>query len=142
MFEEKKSKPKVAFICLHNSCRSQVAEALAKHYASDIFEAYSAGTAIKQQINQQAVQLMKELYDIDMEKTQEPKLLAAIPPVDVVITMGCQVDCPYLPCRFRQDWGLMDPTGQGEQIFKQVIATIDTKVKQLAVRLSEEDYFH
>ena len=85
------NKPKVAFICVHNSCRSQIAEALGKHLAGDIFESYSAGTETKPRINQDAVRLMKELYDIDMEKTQHSKLLDDIPPVDIVITMGCNV---------------------------------------------------
>jgi arsenate reductase len=85
-------KPKAAFICVHNSCRSQIAEALGKHFAGYIFDSYSAGTEIKPQINQDAVRLMKELYDIDMEKTQHSKLLDEIPPVDIVITMGCNVE--------------------------------------------------
>jgi len=89
---------KVAFICVHNSCRSQMAEALGKKLASDIFESYSAGTETKPKINQDAVRIMKVLYDIDMEKEQYSKLLADIPPVDIVITMGCNVECPFLPC--------------------------------------------
>lgn len=56
------NKKKVAFICVHNSCRSQIAEALGKHLASDVFESYSAGTETKLQINQDAVRVMKELY--------------------------------------------------------------------------------
>jgi len=99
---------KVAFICVHNSCRSQIAEALGKHFASDVFENYSAGTGTKPNINQDAVRLMKELYGIDMEKTQRSKLLEDIPPVDIVVTMGCNVACPYLPCKKREDWGLDD----------------------------------
>ena len=90
---------KVAFICVHNSCRSQIAEALGKYYASDVFESYSAGTETKPKINQDAVRIMKQLYGIDMEKTQRSKLLSDIPPVDVVVTMGCNVNCPYLPCK-------------------------------------------
>ena len=81
------SKPKVAFICVHNSCRSQIAEALGKYLASDVFESYSAGTETKPQINQDAVRLMKQLYGIDMELTQHSKLLEDIPPVDIVVTM-------------------------------------------------------
>jgi len=90
------TKTKVAFICVHNSCRSQIAEALGKHFASDVFESYSAGTETKPQINQDAVRLMKEIYNIDMELTQRSKLLDEIPPVDIVVTMGCNVECPYL----------------------------------------------
>ena len=92
---------KVAFICVHNSCRSQIAEALGKHFASDAFESYSAGTETKPQINQDAVRLMKQIYNIDMEKTQQSKLIAALPPIDIVITMGCNVACPYLPSEKR-----------------------------------------
>ncbi|HCF49315.1 MAG TPA: low molecular weight phosphatase family protein [Syntrophomonas sp.] len=126
---------KVAFICVHNSCRSQIAEALGKHLASDAFESYSAGTEIKPQINQDAVRLMKQLYGIDMEKTQHSKLLAEIPPVDVVITMGCNVTCPYLPCRHREDWGLDDPTGKSDEEFISVIRIIEEKIMQLAERI-------
>ena len=97
--------PKVAFVCVHNSCRSQIAEALGKHLAADVFESYSAGTELKPSINTDAVRLMKERYHIDMEKTQYSKLLSALPPVDVVITMGCGVSCPQVPCKRREDWG-------------------------------------
>jgi arsenate reductase len=126
---------KVAFICVHNSCRSQIAEALSRHLASDVFESYSAGTEIKERINPDAVRIMKQLYGIDMELTQRPKLLADIPPVDVVITMGCNVECPYLPCKRREDWGLDDPTGKPDEEFIKVIETIETKVKALRAQL-------
>lgn len=125
---------KIAFICVHNSCRSQIAEALGKKLAGDKFEFYSAGTEIKPQINQDAVRLMKEIYDIDMEKTQSSKLLQDIPPVDIVITMGCNVGCPYLPCQYREDWGLEDPTGQSDAVFKDIIQQIETKVLALKKR--------
>ena len=102
-------KEKVAFVCVHNSCRSQIAEALGKSLASEIFESYSAGTETKPQINQDAVRLMKEQYQIDMEETQYSKLLSEIPPVDIVITMGCNVTCPNLPCSHREDWEFKTP---------------------------------
>jgi arsenate reductase len=129
------NKPKVAFICVHNSCRSQVAEALGKHLAGDVFESYSAGTETKPHINQDAVRLMKQLHGIDMEETQHPKLLSEIPPVDVVITMGCNVACPHLPCRHREDWGLDDPTGKDDEVFIAVIREIETKIKDLSDRI-------
>lgn len=135
MIERVCTMTKVAFICVHNSCRSQIAEALGKHLASDAFESYSAGTETKPQINQDAVRLMKQLYGIDMEKTQHSKLLAEIPPVDVVITMGCNVTCPYLPCRHREDWGLDDPTGKSDEEFISVIRIIEEKIRQLAERI-------
>lgn len=128
-------KPKVAFICVHNSCRSQIAEALGKHLASDIFESYSAGTETKPQINQDAVRLMKELYSIDIEQTQYSKLLEDIPPVDVVVTMGCNVACPFLPCKHREDWGLDDPTGKSDDEFILAIKLIEDRIKQLKEKL-------
>jgi len=129
------NKSKVAFICVHNSCRSQVAEALGKHFGYDIFESYSAGTDTKPQINQDAVRLMKEIYGIDMEKAQYSKLLAEIPPVDIVVTMGCNVECPNLPCKHREDWGLDDPTGKSDEEFVKVISAIEIKIKELKERL-------
>ncbi len=131
------SKPKVAFICVHNSCRSQIAEALGKHFAEDVFESYSAGTELKDHINPDAVRMMKQLYEIDMEKTQRPKLLESIPPVDVVITMGCNVTCPFLPCKYREDWGLEDPTGKSDEEFTKIIGVIDAKIKELRDKLKE-----
>ena len=125
-------RPKVAFVCVHNSCRSQIAEALGKHLAADVFESYSAGTERKPQINQDAVRLMKERYGIDMELTQRSKLLEDIPPVDIVITMGCNVQCPWLPCSHREDWGLDDPSGKSDEEFIKTIQTIEEKIRQLA----------
>lgn len=128
-------KPKVAFICVHNSCRSQIAEALGKKLCSDIFESYSAGTEVKSQINQDAVRLMKKNYNVDMEKDQYSKLLKDIPEVDIVITMGCNVECPYLPCRYREDWGLNDPTGKSDEEFIFVINEISDKISLLSKRI-------
>lgn len=128
-------KPKVAFICVHNSCRSQIAEALGKYFSGDIFESYSAGTETKPQINQDAVRLMKEIYGIDMEKTQHSKLLSELPEIDVVVKMGCNVVCPFLPSRYEEDWGLDDPTGKNDEEFKKVIATIEIKVKELKEKI-------
>ena len=129
------SKPKVAFICVHNSCRSQIAEALGKHFAADIFESYSAGKELKDRINPDAVRLMKQLYGINMEQSQRPKLLEALPPVDVVVTMGCNVECPYLPCKRREDWGLPDPTEKSDAEFISVMYTIKGKITDLAKSL-------
>lgn len=124
-------KKKVAFVCVHNSCRSQIAEALGKHFAGDKYDFYSAGTETKPAINQDAVRLVKEIYGIDMEKTQYSKLISDIPSVDIVITMGCNVQCPYLPCEHREDWGLDDPTGKNDDEFIKVIKIIESKVKEL-----------
>ena len=128
---------KVAFICVHNSCRSQIAEALGRYLASDVFESYSAGTERKNRINPDAVRLMKELYHIDMEaEGQHSKLLSDLPPVDVVVTMGCSVSCPSLPCELREDWGLEDPTGQPDAVFRQTVRQIAEKVLSLKAQLS------
>ncbi|MDE1472108.1 arsenate reductase ArsC [Eubacterium limosum] len=124
-------KKKVAFICVHNSCRSQIAEALGKKFASGKYDFYSAGTEIKSQINQDAVRLMKELYGIDMEQTQHSKLLEDIPSVNVVITMGCNVQCPFLPCEYREDWGLDDPTGKSDRELIKVIHAIENNILHL-----------
>lgn len=128
-------KPKVAFICVHNSCRSQMAEALGKLLAGDTFESYSAGTELKDHINSDAVRLMKELYDIDMEKDQYSKLINDIPNPDIVITMGCNVKCPVLPCKLREDWGLEDPSGKSDEDFKNVIKIIEQKILELKERI-------
>ena len=127
---------KAAFICVHNSCRSQIAEALGRHLAADVFESYSAGTELKDHINPDAVRLMKALYHIDMEaEGQHSKLLSDLPPVDVVVTMGCNVQCPVLPCKWKEDWGLDDPTGQADQVFMETIRRIEEKVLILREKL-------
>ena len=126
---------KVAFICVHNSCRSQIAEVLGKHLASGVFESYSAGTELKDRINPDAVRLMKKLYGINMEETQRPKLLSELPPVDIVVTMGCNVACPYVPCKERVDWGLPDPTGKNDATFEKVIRDIEREIRRLADRI-------
>ena len=124
-------KPKVAFVCVHNSCRSQIAEALGKKLVADVFESYSAGTHLKDHINPDAVRLMKEIYGIDMEQTQYNKLLTDIPQPDIVITMGCEVECPVLPGQHTADWGLTDPTGKNDDFFREIIQHIETKVLEL-----------
>lgn len=125
------SKKKVAFICVHNSCRSQIAEALGKHLASDIFESYSAGTETKPQINQDAVRIMKELYDIDMEQTQYSKLISNIPDPDIAISMGCNASCPFIGRNFDDNWQLEDPTGKSDEEFKIIIKKIEKNIIEL-----------
>ncbi|MDD6612295.1 MAG: arsenate reductase ArsC [Butyricicoccus sp.] len=126
---------KVAFICVHNSCRSQIAEALGRKLAADVFESYSAGTETKPHINPDAVRLMKQVHSIDMEQTQYSKLLDELPPVDVVVTMGCNVQCPFLPCSWREDWGLDDPTGKPDEAFLETIRLIEQRILDLKRRL-------
>lgn len=133
-------KIKVAFICVHNSCRSQMAEAISKLIASDSFESYSAGTETKPKINGDAVAVIKELYGIDMNASQKSKLIEEIPPVDVVITMGCNVNCPHLPYKYKEDWGLEDPSGKGKDEFIKTAKMIEQKVLDLKDRLNNFVY--
>ena len=128
-------KKKVAFICVHNSCRSQIAEALGRYLASDVFESYSAGTETKPEISQDAVRLMKEIYGIDMEKEQYSKLIGDIPNPDIAISMGCDVGCPYIGRDFDDNWGLSDPTGQSDEIFREIISEIENNILKLKEKL-------
>lgn len=130
-------KLKVAFVCVHNSCRSQMAEALGKHFAGDRFEFYSAGTETKPQINQDAVRLIKELYGIDMELTQYSKTIDKIPTPDIAISMGCDVGCPYIGREFDDNWGLADPTGKDDEQFIEVIRQIEKNILNLKGRFAK-----
>ncbi|HBF1318200.1 arsenate reductase ArsC [Clostridioides difficile] len=126
------NKKKIAFICVHNSCRSQIAEALGKHFAGEKFDFYSAGTETKPQINQDAVRIMKKLYGIDMEKEQYSKLISDIPTPDIAISMGCEVGCPYIGRAFDDNWGLPDPTGESDTMFETVIKEIEKRISELS----------
>ncbi|MBQ6819667.1 MAG: arsenate reductase ArsC [Clostridium sp.] len=132
-------KKKVAFICVHNSCRSQMAEALGKLYGSDIFESYSAGTETKPLINQDAVRIIKDLYNIDMNESQKSKLISDIPEVDIVIKMGCNVVCPVVSGKHIEDWGLEDPTGKCDEEFINTVRIIEEKVKDLINRIINKE---
>ncbi len=131
MLDKERRKKKVAFICVHNSCRSQIAEALGKYLASDVFESYSAGTQTKPQINQDAVRIMKKMYGINMEKNQYSKLISEIPKPDIAISMGCNVGCPFIGRIFDDNWGLDDPTGKSDEEFEIVIKEIERKIIEL-----------
>lgn len=133
------NKPAVAFVCVHNSCRSQIAEALGRHLAGDVFDSHSAGTETRPRINQDAVRLMKVIYGIDMEKDQRSKLLAELPPVDIVVKMGCEVTCPYVPGQHVADWGLEDPSGRGDEAFRHTIRLIHDKVLALKAAIISGD---
>ncbi|WP_346848536.1 MULTISPECIES: arsenate reductase ArsC [unclassified Clostridium] len=132
-------KLKVAFICVHNSCRSQMAEALGKLYEGEVFESYSAGTQLRPTINQDAVRIINELYNIDMNETQKSKLLGDIPEVDIVIKMGCNVVCPILPGKHIEDWGLEDPTGKSDEEFIKTAKIVEEKIKNLAKRIKNKE---
>ncbi len=126
---------KVAFICIHNSCRSQMAEGWAKHLFSDVFEAYSAGTEEYPGPKPMAVEVMEDL-GVDMS-SHTSKLLSDLPDIDIVITMGCGVECPYLPSSHREDWGLVDPSGGPKSGFENTRDLIKDLVIDLAKRIEE-----
>ncbi|AFM40622.1 protein-tyrosine-phosphatase [Desulfosporosinus acidiphilus SJ4] len=133
------NKVKVAFVCVHNSCRSQMAEALGKMLASDVFESYSAGTEKRPYINQDAVRIIKQLYHFNMEEAQFSKLISDIPTPDIVITMGCNVNCPYVPCNYREDWGIEDPSGKSDEEFLKTARTIENMVLDLKERIANNE---
>lgn len=124
-------KLKIAFVCVHNSCRSQIAEALGKKFMSDRYDFYSCGTELKPQINQDAVRLIKDMYQIDMEQNQYSKLVQDISQVDIAISMGCNVTCPYVGKSFDDNWNLDDPTGKSDDEFIKIIKEIEKKIKKL-----------
>ena len=132
-------KKKIAFVCVHNSCRSQIAEALGNHLRGNDLECYSCGTETKQQINQDAVRLMKELYGIDMEETQYSKTYDKIPTPDIAVSMGCDVGCPYIGKDFDDNWGLPDTTGQSDEVFKEVIKQIERKIWTISYDLTKNE---
>lgn len=132
-------KTKVAFICVHNSCRSQIAEALGKKFAGEEIDFYSAGTELVSRINQDAVRLMKEIHGIDMETDQYSKLIDDLPEVDYVISMGCNVVCPIFPFKYKKyDWGIEDPSSKSDDEFIKVIGEIERKLKDLIQEIDEE----
>lgn len=126
------NKPKIAFICIHNSCRSQIAEALGRKLASDVFDSFSAGTERRPNINQDAVRIMKQIHNIDMEaEGQHSKLIDEIPDVDIAISMGCNVGCPYIGRDFDDNWGLDDPSGKSDEDFIYTIKEIERHILEL-----------
>lgn len=130
-----RKKPKIAFICVHNACRSQIAEALGKKLAADVFESYSAGTEVQNQINPDAVRMMKTIYNVDMTQTQYSKLLTDIPAPDIVILMGCNVQCPNLTAAYTENWQLDDPSGKGDEMFIDIIKRIEKNILRLKEKL-------
>jgi arsenate reductase (thioredoxin) len=131
-------KKKVAFVCIHNSCRSQMAEAWAKNLGSDVLEAYSAGTEEYPEVKPGAVQVMEE-SDVNMSE-HYPKLLSDIPEeIDILVTMGCGVECPYVPCDHREDWGLEDPSGGPIEAFRNTRNIIKEKVEDLIQRVKNKE---
>ncbi len=133
-------KMKAAFVCTGNSCRSQIAEGLAKHYGSDVLEVYSAGTHPTKEVNPNAIEVLKEIgIDISGNK---PKLLENIPgEIDILITMGCGVVCPFIPSKYENDWGLHDPVGQPIEEFRRIRDMIKDKVIELTEKVRNNELF-
>ena len=121
----------IVFICIHNSCRSQIAEYFGKKYLSDIYNIYSAGSEIKSEINKDAVRIIKQLYNDDISLSQHPKTINEIPEPDIIISMGCYNGCPYLNKDFTADWQIEDTTGKSDSELKKIINQIKEKVLQL-----------
>ncbi len=125
---------KVAFVCIHNSCRSIMAEGWAKHLGQDIIDAYSAGTEVYPGPKPMALEVMEDA-GVDMSHASS-KLLDTLPEdLDILITMGCGVECPYVPCNHREDWGLDDPSGGPKEGFEQTRDIIKDKVIDLLARI-------
>ena len=135
--ERKTGERIVAFICTHNACRSQIAQAIAEHYqASDRryaeFRFVSAGTDIADSINPDAVRVLRDSRGIDMvARGQSPKTIGLIPAPDVAISMGCGVRCPFIGRPFDADWELDDPTGGTDEDFLRCIERIDSLVQHI-----------
>ncbi len=119
-----------AFICVHNSCRSQMAEAWTRHLGNEIITAYSAGTEEYPEVKPLAVEVMRESgVDIGNYK---PKLIKDIPEkVDILITMGCNVICPNIPNKHSEDWGITDPSGGPMEKYREARDIIRERVMEL-----------
>ena len=133
-------KTRVLFVCIENSCRSQMAEAFAHLYAQDAIEAYSAGSRPSGQINPQTISVMAELgYDLNKHSS---KSLREIPQgkYDYVITMGCGDECPFIPADHHVDWDLPDPKLLPLEEFRQVRDRIGECVKDLAAQIEESNH--
>lgn len=130
-------KIKIGFICVHNSCRSIMAEAIARNKYSDLFEVYSAGTNQNDKVNQQALETLKTNYNI--ESDFKSKLIDTLPKLDIVITMGCNVDCPNIEAKYREDFGIDDPTNKDDEIFKLTAKIIELQIDLLVNKIINKE---
>lgn len=131
-------KKKVAFVCVHNSCRSQMAEGWAKKLGSDVLEVYSAGTEDYHEVKPLAVKVMEEV-GVDMSDHRS-KLLSDIPEeIDILITMGCNVVCPFIPNNHSEDWGLDDPSAGPIEDYRETRDLTKVKVEDLIKRVKNKE---
>ncbi len=122
---------KIAFICVHNSCRSQIAEAIGNSLSDGSFTCYSAGSEPSGSIDPDAARNLKDMLGIQMTDKQRPKTISELPPVNIVVTMGCGISCPYMSCERRIAWNIPDPKGMSDQKYMEVITMIRDKVEEL-----------
>jgi arsenate reductase len=133
------SKKTVAFVCVHNSCRSIMAEGWAKHLGSDVMDAFSAGTEKYDTPKPLALEVMVDA-GVNMDHASS-KLLDEVPNrFDILITMGCGVECPFVPCKHREDWGLDDPSGGPKEGFEKTRDLIKDKVVELIERIKRGEF--
>lgn len=128
---------RVLFVCVENSCRSQISEAFSRVHGEGIVEAYSAGSRPSGKLNPKAIEFMQELdYDLSRHSS---KSLTDVPDVeyDVAVTMGCGDECPFVRAKQREDWSVPDPKELPPDDFRKVRDLIETKVKELVSRLKE-----
>jgi arsenate reductase len=127
---------KILFVCVENSCRSQMAEAFARLSGRSDLEIYSAGSHPSGVVNPKAVESMKEIgYDLSRHGS---KSLSEVPNVeyDAVVTMGCGDKCPFVRAKRREDWKVLDPKNMSPEEFRKVRDEIERKVANLLTTLS------
>ena len=127
---------RILFVCVENSCRSQMAQGWAAKLGGDKVEAFSAGSKPSGVVNPDAIKVMKEI-GIDISG-QTSKGFEQLPynKFDYVITMGCQDVCPFFPAKEKIDWQITDPKGKGLEFFRKVRDEIGDRVKQLIAGLA------
>lgn len=131
--EQKKveQKKKVLFVCIENSCRSQMAEAFAHMHGEDSLIAYSSGSKPSGRVNPRAIEFMAELgYDLSQHDSKPLSEFTGMQ-FDYAITMGCGDECPMIDAKVRLDWGIDDPKNESPERFREIRAIIEDKVKAL-----------
>jgi arsenate reductase (thioredoxin) len=126
---------RIAFICVHNSCRSQISEALGNSLSNGSFTCYSAGSDPSESIDSDAIRHMKDLYGIDIGR-QHTKSISELPSIDILVTMGCGITCPTMRSEKKIYWNIPDPKGLPDEEYKKIIKMIEENLKGM---LASED---